>query len=97
MFVPEALVVVFPARGKTKTLHDLLASVMGFGMISLAVTFACGLGGSYRYIEVGLICLMAVAAVGTLIDRRRYLLYELRFIYMSHVSVLVAALAVKFK
>jgi hypothetical protein len=96
MFVPELLVAIFPARGKTKTLHDSLGTIMGFGMFSLAITFAAGLRSGYRYIEIVLICLMAAVAIGTLIDKKRYLLYELPFIYLSHISIVIAALAIKF-
>lgn len=95
VFVPELLLGIFHAKGDIELLlHDVLSRVMGFGMWATALMFTINLSGIYSQIEVCLTVILFILAILTIVDRKRFLLYELPFIYTSHVSILVAALAV---
>jgi hypothetical protein len=96
VFVPELLLVIFHAKGGTELLlHDVLSRVMGFGMWATALMFAVNLSGVYQQIELFLTVILSGLAILTIIDKKKFLLYELPFIYTSHLSILVAAIAVR--
>ena len=94
-FAPEMLLARIPERGKTRRLHDLLAEAMGAGMLLLAFVFWRNLHGTYADGELAIALVMSALAVLTVLDRRRFIFYELPFIYWSHFSLLVAALALR--
>lgn len=89
----ELLAGLIPARGKTVLLHNGLAQVMALGMFGLALLFWINLEGVYAWLELALLGSMVVMGILTLLDRRRYIIYELGYIYLSHTSILVAAIA----
>lgn len=93
MVITEMLVGVFPAQRGRLTLHDIIAAAMGGSMIILAYLFALSLDGVYVYLELGFALCMTILAILCLSDRKRYLFYELSLIYLSHFSILTAALA----
>lgn len=94
-FLAEMAVGIFPAQRGKVTVHDVIAAVMGFAMVTSAYLFAWNLEGSYRVVELGFAVVMSTLGLLTLIDRPRYLFYELPFIYLAHFSVLIAALALR--
>lgn len=93
MVSAEMLAGIYPARRGKVTAHDIIAGIMGFAMTLLAFLFVWSLDGSYSYVELGFAAVMSILAICTMLDRKRYLFYELPFIYLSHFSVLAAALA----
>lgn len=95
MVISEMAVGIFPAQRGKITIHDIIAAIMGFAMISCAFLFAWSLGGGYRYVELVFATIASVLGALTLADRPHYLFYELPFIYIGHFSVLAAALALR--
>lgn len=93
--ITETLIGLFPAQRGKVTTHDIIAGVMGAAMIASGYLFAWALKGSYAHVELVFAVCMNVLGVFCLINRKRYLFYELPLIYLSHFSVLVAALAVR--
>lgn len=89
----EMLVGLFPAQRGKVTMHDIIAGVMGGAMIALAYLFAWNLDGSYAYIELVFALCMTLLGFLCLAHRKRYLFYELPLIFLSHFSILVAAIA----
>ncbi len=95
VIIPEILIGFFPARHGKVTIHDVIAGLMGTAMISLAYVFAWTLLGVYSTIELWFAILMTILGVLCLVNRKRYLFYELPLIFLSHFSILVAALALR--
>ncbi len=86
------LAAVLPARGKTFYPHLVAAQSMALGMLLLAFAFWRNYSGVGASIELALFVVMATLAVLSFVDTRRYIYHELSFIYLSHVSIVVAAL-----
>jgi len=64
-------------------------------MILTTIVFVFNFNGYVRLLELGiLICALILAALAQ-INKKRFIVYELLFIYMSHASVLVAMFALK--
>lgn len=96
LFIPEFLLGAFNAKGNIELLlHNVLSLIMGFGMWLTALMFAFSLSGIYMKIEMILTIVLSILALLTIVDRKKFLFYELPFIYISHLSILVAALAVR--
>lgn len=91
----ELLAALLPAHNKTNKAHLVMAEIMSIGMLGLCVLFILGVGGFYRGLELAFLIVMIASASLTLIDKRRYIAYELGFIYISHISILIATLAVR--
>jgi len=91
----ELLLAVISARGKTFLLHLMLAYTMAVGMLGLAVTFVFALTGTPAIIAVCVAGGMGAFAALTWIDKKHYILHELAFIFLSHFSIIVAALALR--
>jgi hypothetical protein len=90
----EMLAAIIPARNKTTTIHNIMAQIMAVGMLGLACAFWASLQ-RHSIFEGALTLLMCGLAVSTLLDKKRYLIYELGFIFSSHFSILVAAIALR--
>jgi hypothetical protein len=91
----ELLLAIVPARGTWEyRLHNVFAYAMAAGMLATAFIFIISLHGLPATLEVVGMAVMAVAGIMTFIDRKRYILYELAFIYTSHLTILTAAIAV---
>lgn len=86
----EFIVAALPAKDKTRMPHQLAAQVMAFGMLGLAVIFLQTVDDHRQLPALLALIVMAMAAILTLVDKRRYLTYELAFIYSSHLSILIA-------
>jgi hypothetical protein len=92
----EVMVGIFPASGKTEPLHNIIAFIMGFGFLVLAVVFSLNLSGLYSTTESILTAAMVVlGALGVIYYKTRFLFFELPYIWVSHITVLVAALALR--
>lgn len=93
--IGEVLLGVYPAMGKTKRLHDILAMIMGAGMLAMAYLFWMSFSGITQHIELGIAVTMSILAVLTIRKFKNFIMYELLFIFLSHISILVASAALK--
>jgi len=91
----ELLASVIPARGNTAGTHLFLSKIMAIGMLGLGILFSVSLPGVFLVLAVTLTIAMIAFGLLTLLDKKHYLVYELAFIFASHFSVVVAALALK--
>jgi hypothetical protein len=89
----ELLASLVPARDRLVTTHNVLAHIMAIGMLGLAVAFTIVLTGIFAVAEIVFVGLMGMFGVLSILDKRRYIVYELAFIFSSHVSILIAAIA----
>jgi len=95
-YASELLLALFPERGTIeKQLHGFFAYSMGLTMLVTAFILALTLSDGYRTFEIGVTVGMLVLGVLTQLDRKRFIFYELAFIYSSHASILIAAIALK--
>ena len=92
-YIGILLAAALPARDKTLRSHIFAAQCMGAGMLVLAYIFWKSLSGSYASIELAIAICMSLLAVLTYIDMKRYIIHELAFIYLNHVTIVVAAIA----
>jgi len=90
----ELLVSLLPARDKTLRVHNALAQIMAIGMLGLAFLFSLELH-RYQSIEAIGLLIMCVMALLTFADKKRYIAYELAYIFSSHLSLLIAAIALR--
>jgi len=95
VILTEMLVGVFPAKRGVFTRHDVIAGLMGLSMIALTYFFAWSLNDMFARIELLLAISMCIVAVCCFIDRKRFLFYELTLIFLSHLSIIIAALALR--
>lgn len=94
-YVCELLLALFPARGTIENLlHTIFSYAMSAAMFITAVLFSISLSGIYKDIEIGITIAMLMFAMLTYLDKKRFIFYELLFIYSSHISILVAAIAI---
>ena len=92
----DLLLALFPQRGTIeRQLHSFFAYTMASGFVVMAVIFIICFSGGYRVLEVGITVSMLIFAALAQLDRKRFIFYELPFIYLSHFSILIAALAVR--
>jgi hypothetical protein len=91
--IPEMLVGVFPARGRSLNVHNTFAILMGLCMGLLTLLFSYALDGVYHHILSAIVAIMFAIAAMILFDPRRHLYYELLYLFLSHISILVAAIA----
>jgi hypothetical protein len=95
-WVSDLLLATFPERGTIeRLLHSFFAYTMALVFILIAVVFIFSFSGGYRLVEIGITASMLILAMLAQLDRKRFIFYELPFIYLSHFSILVAALAVR--
>jgi hypothetical protein len=95
VIVCEILIGFFPAQRGKVTLHDVIAGVMGAAMVALGYAYAGVLNGGFAGTELMLAFVMSVLALLCFVKRKYYLFYELPLIFISHFSILVAALALR--
>ncbi len=91
----ELLAGCIPARNNTLVIHNVLAQIMGAGMLGLAFTFWVSLEKPFSFIEAFFSLGMSLFGAMTLLDKKRYIKYELAFIFTSHFSIVVAAIALR--
>lgn len=95
-YFSELLLAIFPERGTIeKQLHSFFAYSMGAAMLGTAIILIFCFGGGVRLLELAVVAGMFILAALALFDKSRFIFYELSFIYMSHVSILTAAIALK--
>ena len=80
----------------TFTLHNAFAWAGFFGMIVTPLLLSNLLGGFAAQLETTIFCIMLPLSLAAIIYRKRFLVFELSFVFMSHLSVIVAVLAVYF-
>ncbi len=92
----EMVLAALPARGRSsRYLHNVFAYIMGASMFSLALFYVATLSGGPRQIIIGIIGLMATLSMGCWIDKKRFIFYELPYIYLSHLSILIVAVSLR--
>lgn len=89
------LVAILPARTVTRRVHELCAQIMAASMIAMAYLFSYSLTGWHQAAEVALTLAMCGLAVATVLDKRRFIFYELSFLYLSHTSIVIAAIFIE--
>lgn len=94
IYINILLTATLPMRGKTFWPHVITAQFMGVGMLVLAYLFWKSLEGGYATAELIAAIIMTVLALLTYADKRRFIVYELAFIYMNNVTIVIAAVAV---
>jgi hypothetical protein len=87
VYVSSLLLATIPARGKTLRTHNSFAQMMAGGMLLLAIN----IGEPFGLIELCISAVMMLFAVLVVLDKKRFIVYELSFIYSSHVSILAAS------
>jgi len=92
-YLGNLLLAVVPARGKTFWAHHILAQSMATGMLAMAFLFWVNLHGWYVAVEGCVAVVMSLMAALTFLDKARYIIYELAFLYLSHFSIVIAVLA----
>jgi hypothetical protein len=88
----ELLAAIIPARKDTIVTHNILAYTMAVGMLGLAIIFWIDVSPDSL---LALLLAIGMSALGTLtmLDKTRFLFYELGFVFASHFSILIAAIA----
>lgn len=95
MVASNMLVAIFPAReGRSLMLHNVFAVLMALGMIALAYLFLASLRGTYLTAGIIIAIAMSLFGLAANLDRKRYLYFELPYIFLSHASILVALFAI---
>lgn len=94
-YLGNLLAATIPARDEKLKLHNVCAQAMGIGMVAMAYLFWFNLSGAYAGLEAYIAFAMTLLGVLTLVDKGRFIFYELSFIFLSHVSILVAAIALR--
>ena len=92
----EVLLGIVPDHpGKKHWWHCLFSYGMALGFLITAIYFAVKLPEGYQLISVYVLAAMVgmVATVG--FDKKRFLFYELGYIYLSHIGIVIAALALR--
>lgn len=90
----EILVGVFPPINKPKKLlHEIIAYSMAFLMFCAGILVAVRLDRIAALLEWLLVGCMIFFAIGGYFHRTRYIYYELGFIFSSHLTLVVAAIA----
>jgi hypothetical protein len=87
---------VFAARGKVENiLHNIFADGIALGGIVGTFILQKYLSSPYKEAEITLLLAMIVLSILALSDKKRYIIYELQFIFASHFTIIVAALALR--
>jgi hypothetical protein len=92
VYLGDVLTGIVPARGTTRGLHEIFAQLMAIGMIGTACIFCLSLDGVGSIIEFSIFGTMLLLASATFVDTRRFIFYELPFLYLSHISIIVFVL-----
>ena len=93
--ITEVLASLFPAKGRWLFLHNVSAKSMAAAMVVLTVLFANALNGGPRQIEGILAASLAILLVAANLDYKHFIYYEMPFLFISHLSILIAALAIR--
>ena len=88
-YIPELILALLPAKGRTLRAHSLFAMVMGIGMLSSAWLFVFSVSASLQVYLLAIAVIMSLMGLLTFIDKSRYIIYELSFIYLAHISIVL--------
>lgn len=86
-----SLAIISARGGRLGRLHDSLAYSMAFGMLALALSFGLLLSGAIAALEYTLFSFMTLLTVFALIYSEHFLYFELPFIFLSHLTLVLAA------
>jgi hypothetical protein len=89
------LMAVVPARDKLFSLHNMFAQAMAIGMLALAYLFLPALHGYYFLLGLVLTLVMTLFGIATVLDKRHYIVHEMSFIFISHITICTAALGLR--
>ena len=92
-FLNILLVAILPMRGRTYRVHIIAAQLMGLGMLIMAYIFWKSIEGVYADVELIIALAMTILAASTYVDARRYIVYELAFIYFFNFTIVTAVLS----
>jgi hypothetical protein len=84
--------VFLPRDGREEIWHNIFAYTMGFAMLGLASSSVLVLPKLTSVAAIIAVSMAAVAIIGPR-RRRHYIFYELAFIFLSHASMIIIALA----
>ncbi len=92
-YLGEILLAIFPATSQNPKLHNIPAYTMGLAMNIMPFVLATNLDGVYAVSEllIGVVMFPLIPLAN--LQRHKFLQYELPFIYLSHLSILVALVA----
>ncbi len=91
----ELLLPFIPASsGLTKRIHNFLAFSMVSGMALVTFLFSIYLNGLYAIGEIIIFILMFIVGITALKLRKHFIYFQLPYIYLSNLSVIVAVLGV---
>lgn len=93
-YVGVIVAAIVPARGKSFYPHIIAAQCMGAGMLLLAFAFWENTSNIGSATVLAITALMILFAALSYIDKRRYIFHELGFIYLSHFTIVLAALLI---
>lgn len=85
--------IFLPTHGREKLLHTFFAVIMGLAMLALVVAGAIVAPRYHAVLWLIFVVMAALAIIGPR-QKRHYIVYELDFMFLSHVSMVVIALAV---
>ncbi len=91
-YLGNLLLAIVPARNHTVRLHNFFAQTMGAGMLGMACIFWLSFTGIYATFEIALAILMTILGAMAFIDKKRFIVYELSFLFASHITIVVAAI-----
>jgi len=95
-YICEVLLGVFPDhKGWQRLWHNIFAYGMALGFLVTAIFFCLRLSGGYQIASWAILAGMLVSVFTTVIDRKRFLYYELSYIYLSHIGICIAALSLR--
>ena len=92
----ELMLGLIPAQDDTLTgkIHNAIAFTMGSGMLLMTLLFSLSLSGYYQFAEMILFGFMFVLGIQIMKRNEHFLYYELPYIFLSHLSIVVAALSI---
>lgn len=91
----ELSLAIVPAHKGTMRLHNIFGLAMASGMLAMAYLFSLELSGYYRIFELLIFIVMTAMGVSMIIDKKHFIFYELGFIFLSHISIVIVAVALR--
>jgi len=88
-FMGCLLVSALPAKGQTRRHHEASAQLMATGLGGVAFLFLADLRDGYFIVGLVVALAMALLACATVLDPRRFLFYELPFLHLSNIAIIV--------
>jgi hypothetical protein len=92
-YTSEMLLAFLHAANETEKVHNLLSFIMGAGMLSSAYIFTAAFQNMTQHVELAIAVTMTLLGGLTFLDNKRYIFYELPFIFLAHISILVASIS----